>query len=488
MKHFSLRDKLPVLSKNPKFQKAIVIYPVLETNDIFYLHMYYSTRKLQKYKWHINWLSVNLTESWPPGIKPGTKPATRFDLPKTYYFNATHVFFPDDFKNVAEHSKAEARDLDIVLNTVNAYVRKKSPLLKFKRLINGYRSFDLSRGVDYKLDLSYIDSTTYTETKIGEQNNAIDQTNDREIIKRFEISKPLGKVEFVPVPYVTENSRVILILPLEEEDVAEAQTFLMSYKLNVMEKKEKAILMMGLLYRNESPSKGEMDPFGKLKTFAVKVSDRYRNEDIKILWISIRLPPNPHASLETQPALNFGIIDLALKKIGLETIIFIVDPYVELRAEFLNRVRMNTIVNYQIFSPIPFRLYNPKISKVETVEVQKDTGHYDREEYKFISFYGRDYVEARKTTIRDFVPIVRSDSDIVNLLSHPRRKEGNVFKMFLESGAKLHCMRATDSSFLLRYKQLNAARDRSRLFLGNKAQIAGYLLENDSEFKKMADL
>lgn len=53
---------------------------------------------------------------------------------------------------------------------------------------------------------------------------------------------------------------------------------------------------------------------------------------------------------------------------------------------------MNTISNFQIFSPMPFRQYNPKITGINILDVNKNTGHFDREEYKFISFYGKDYV------------------------------------------------------------------------------------------------
>lgn len=53
---------------------------------------------------------------------------------------------------------------------------------------------------------------------------------------------------------------------------------------------------------------------------------------------------------------------------------------------------MNTIENYQIFSPIPFRQYNPQISQMSVLDVNKMSGHFDREEYKYIAFYGRDYV------------------------------------------------------------------------------------------------
>lgn len=58
-------------------------------------------------------LSKNLTDSWPPGQKTGAKPATRFDVPKQYYFNMTHMFFPDDFINIRKLTEPELIDIEV---------------------------------------------------------------------------------------------------------------------------------------------------------------------------------------------------------------------------------------------------------------------------------------------------------------------------------------------------------------------------------------
>lgn len=56
---------------------------------------------------------------------------------------------------------------------------------------------------------------------------------------------------------------------------------------------------------------------------------------------------------------------------------------------------MNTIQNYQIFCPIPFRQYDPNVTKLTNFEVNKNSGHFDREEYKYIAFYSKDYVSSK---------------------------------------------------------------------------------------------
>lgn len=242
--------------------------------------------------------------------------------------------------------------------------------------MNGYRKFDLSRGMDYELDLAFIDLATGKET-----------------IKHFEICKPLGNVEFIPTPYVTENSRVNIILPVQEFEKDAAFDFLTRYVKSVIETKDKSFLLLVLLYQYESPSKGANDVFYTLKNTALKTLNQKMSEEAKVAWVSIRLPKTEQSiTLVDYPALNFAIVDLALRKIGLESLSLFLDVHTDISVEFLNRVRMNTIVNVQIFNPIPFRQYNPKITQIDKLEVNKNIGHFDREEYKYVSFYSKDYV------------------------------------------------------------------------------------------------
>lgn len=343
--------------------------------------------------------------------------------------------------------------------------------LHFNNLVNGYKTFDLSRGLDYKLDLNFTDTGT-----------------NEQRVKRFLVAKPLGKVDFVTVPYVTENSRVVVFLTVQESETVEAMEFLNEYVKNIMNRREKVILMLAFLYQLESPSKGADDPFRELKEFALETSERHRSEDTRIVWISIRIPVNTDGNdnkvfvrMEDFPAMNFAVVDLSLRKIGLETIVLVVDPFVVLSVDFLNRVRMNTIMGFQIFSPIPFRQYDPKISGTATLDVHKDVGHFDRDEYKFISFYGRDYVRARKAA-KGLIPIVRADADIERVLTEDAKVKGNLFEMFLERGRRLHCFRATDMSLLVKHRSMRTD-GRRRIFAGTKAQIAAYLKETDGKFK-----
>lgn len=251
--------------------------------------------------------------------------------------------------------------------------------------MNGYRKFDLSRGMDYALDVAFRDVTA-----------------GRDVVKRFEVCKPLGKVELVPVPYVTENSRVTIILPVQEHEKEAALDFLGRHARSVAEAKDKSFLMLVLLYQVDSPSKGTADVYYRLKGSALKMLNRRTGDEAaRVAWVSVRLPKGggKPVTLGDYPGLNFALVDLALRKIGLESLNLLLDVHAEVSVEFLNRVRMNTIQNVQIFSPIPFRQYNPKVTQIAKPEVNKNAGHFDREEFRFLSFHSKDYVNGNLNTL-----------------------------------------------------------------------------------------
>lgn len=61
------------------------------------------------------------------------------------------------------------------------------------------------------------------------------------------------------------------------------------------------------------------------------------------------------------------------------------------------QVRMNTILGWQVFSPIPFSEYHPDIvyssanTSPKELDIDKLYGHYDTREFSHIAFHARDY-------------------------------------------------------------------------------------------------
>lgn len=129
------------------------------------------------------------------------------------------------------------------------------------------------------------------------------------------------------------------MLPIEETDVNLGMEFLTNYMSHIMDRKEKTFLMLVLLYQYNSESKGSLDVFGEVKKIATKTANKYKNEDTKMAWVSIRLPQlEKPISIKDYRALNFGLIDLSLKKVGLDSLVLFLDVRSNVTVDFLNRV------------------------------------------------------------------------------------------------------------------------------------------------------
>lgn len=247
------------------------------------------------------------------------------------------------------------------------------------------------------------------------------------------------------------------------------------------------------MYRMDSASKGNDDPFYQLKVNAMALSEKFKSDGSRIAWVSIRLP-----AFYSQPVqlsnyrlntiyghneiLSLAIVDLTLPKFGVDSLILIVSNSMNFRADFINRVRMNTIQGVQIYSPIGFQMYPCSLanlcSKCETCDVGQSTGYFDRYSYDVISFYGGDYVDGKRFKMKLFyqivfvlhnhiitilarkmlqnqVPIVRSDLDIDGLALRSGKHINNIVDMFVESKLNIHIFRAIEPNVRLGFSFQN---------------------------------
>jgi hypothetical protein len=117
---------------------------------------------------------------------------------------------------------------------VIAKVKSDNPNLKYDLLINGYRYFNPTLGMSYTFDMQFIDSTT---------------ENEQFVTKRMEAFKPLGKASILSVPYVTENTRIILILPIWQYETNAGMEFLKHFESTFLERKDKLFVLMVSLGR-----------------------------------------------------------------------------------------------------------------------------------------------------------------------------------------------------------------------------------------------
>lgn len=394
---------LHMLKDDSEFNAATSVFPVTSADDFYILHTYFSRLALEAVKNKIikleneakgignGTISNNILEvRWPLGVPHSIKPQHRHDIILWTHLNLTHGFMASDGTNVKPLSKIDKTDIQKIVDGIIAEINRKTPDLNFIEMQSAYRRFDPVRGMEYKIHLIFNDA---------EKN---------QVIKGYEVVKPISLIQIIPSPYVTESTRISMIVPTFTHRIDETINFIARYEEICMQNKDSTTLMLVLLYNSNDSNRGESDVFYRLKNVAITTSKKIKNDDSRIAWVSIRLPPELDYTYEDsdellsslyakQEILSLAVTDLALRKIGLDSLVLLFSNLVTFKNDFLNRVRMNTIQGFQIFSPIGFMQFPCKetglCSICENCDVSQSSGYFDQKNYDVISFYSRDYVD-----------------------------------------------------------------------------------------------
>nr|XP_054492424.1 chondroitin sulfate synthase 2 isoform X2 [Agelaius phoeniceus] len=360
--------------------------------------------------------------TWPIGIPPPFQPKTRFEVLRWDYFTEEQVYACVDGSPKCELHGVDLADVaDVVATAMEELNRKYQPVLHVRKqqLVNGYRRFDPTRGMEYTLDL---------QVEVVTQKG-----HSRSITKRVHLVRPLSEVEIIPMPYVTEASRINVILPLTAHDRDYAARFLEAYAAAAFESSENAVLTFLFIYDPfEAQRVTQNDIFASVKSQITEYERKYA--EVKIPWISVK----------TDAPSQIKVMDIISKKHPVDTLFFVAGVGTEITIDFLNRCRMNTINNWQVFFPIHFQGYNPAIAyhnqvPPTTLDLLRDMGRFDRDVFHEACFYNADYMAARTRMAGD----VQENEDILETL--------DIYDMFIKY-SNLHVFRAVEPALLQRYR------------------------------------
>lgn len=363
--------------------------------------------------------------TWPIGINPPFKPRTRFEVINWEYFTEEHIYSCVDGSPKCELRGVNRADVNAILEiAVERLNERYQPQLRFRkrRLLNGYRRFDPTRGMEYILDLAL---EAYTQ-----------KGHSQVIAKRVNLLRPLSSVEIIPMPYVTEATRVQVILPVTAQDQDYVGNFLDMYVMNTLDTHDNVLLTFLFIYDPfDAQRVSQTDVFAGVKAMIGEVEKRYG--DVKIPWISVK----------TEVPSQVKLMDIISKKHPVDTLFFLASVWTEVNADFLNRCRMNSISNWQVFFPIHFQEYNPAVlyrdqqpsaaSSSAASESLRD-GHFDRHVFDEACFYNADYMTARTKMAADIL-------DNEELL-----ESMDVYDIFVRYSG-LHVFRAVEPALIQKY-------------------------------------
>ncbi|CAF0839088.1 unnamed protein product [Adineta ricciae] len=432
---FEFDTDIDKLAKSATFNQSLTVHPVQDLETMLKLQKYFNeveinemTQEITKYEETIESLSCYAPEGcgnipWPPGVPAPFKPPTRFDVLRWDYFNETHIYLKTDSEVVDRLKQIDYEDVhEVIDHSVQQLQKKYGTDLKFKHLRNGYRQFDPTRGTHYILDLILIDKSA------------------NEIVKRAELMRPLGLVEIVPMPFVTETTKLFLILPIHSDEQSVALRFLSHANKTLFEHETPdkfELLLTHIVYTKQEYSQTQKW-FEPLRS-EIKLIHQIRPK-LTITYHTLLLPSTtiPHYSKPMY------LLEFFQAKLRTNSLIFITNPYVDIDSDFASRCRLNIIENTQCFFPIAFYQYHPRIiarthhlTDNSTIELHKFHGWFNSYAYDQIGLYMSDYLNLKK--LISYHNITESSS--------------NLYDLFIQL-TDMHILRAPDQSLRVHYRPI----------------------------------
>ncbi|CAF4321998.1 unnamed protein product [Rotaria socialis] len=391
------------LSKSEDFNQTLTVHPINDLETMLKLQKYFNqveldemTTSIATYEENIEELSCFAPEGcgnipWPVGVPPPFKPPTRFDVLRWDYFNETHIYLKTDNDVISPMNGDDYEDVHEVIDHALEQLQKTySVSLNLKKLLNGYRQFDPTRGTHYIMDLLLVDQ---------------DQV---EYTKRVELMRPLGLVETIPMPFVTETTKIYLILPIYTDEQSVALRFLRHANKSLFDKetRDKFELHLAHIVTTKHELSQTQKWFDTLR-HEVDVLRRTRTQ-LAVTYHTIILP----LSTTTRYTQAAYILDFFATKFETNSLIFITNPYVDIEADFLNRCRLNVIENVQAFFPIAFYQYHPHIivrtyhmTDNSTIDLHKSHGWFNSYAFDHIGMYMSDYLNLKKLLLSNNISL-----------------------------------------------------------------------------------
>ncbi|CAK9819676.1 Chondroitin sulfate synthase 1 [Anthophora quadrimaculata] len=340
----------------------------------------------------------------PAGLR-SFKPTTTDEVIPWDFLSRSEYSLSDSNPRRRIHSDIKEGLEDItreVMASINAHSRQRGRVVEERSTLYGYRRVD-SYGADTILDLLLVyrkyrgrkvtlpvrrhvylhQHFTGLEIRETVDGNEVDeerrnQRNDRSLQNIFR-----GGFLNLNFNFDKEDdddpvkSKIIhFIIPLSGRyDVF--QRFLQNYEEICLTSGEKTSLLV-VLYRHKTE-----DTFNRTIDLIEQLKYKYRSASIDIITVS--------GTFSRAKALNFGV-----SRLNGDDLMFFVDVDIVFNESALHRIRSNTLLGRQIYFPVVFSQYDPKIvygyaRKQDTFTINEMTGYWRQFGFGIVSLYKQDY-------------------------------------------------------------------------------------------------
>lgn len=284
------------------------------------------------------------------------------------------------------------------------------------------------------------------------------------------------------MPFVTETTKIFLILPIYSDEQSIAIRFLRRINKTLLDKetREKFELLLTHIVTTKQEYAQTQKWFEHIRHEVDLI--RHLRTQLTVTYHTILLP-----SSITRYTHSTYILDFFETKLRTNSLVFLTNSYVDIESDFLNRCRLNVIENVQIFVPIAFYQYHPHIiarthhfTDNSTIDLHKSHGWFNSYAFDHIGLYMNDYINLKKS---------------ISLYNISSLSSKNLYDLFVDL-TDLHILRAPDQSLRVHYKPIkcdsikqsnsieyNRCLSQKEKGLASRSQLAMIIIDNEQTNK-----
>ena len=334
---------------NPALDKAIFISPLEKPDQLYNLHHYFLTITLNQSKMLVGSLRdslmratftaspLNMTltgshsraPSWArSGIRSPYRETSLSSIIHWQTADSTHLFTESHYRPSHPLNSIYLKDQQAILNASKQLLHKsvKTPLNI--QLENIHYRVDPGRGIDYLLQISIKEKADHI---------------NREIVHVIREMEPARVTVVSEALY--RNTKVAFVVPAPPVSRS-FQRFMMSFENSLLaHNPPEYVTLLVILYPNTATG-----PISKNVYTTVQLVELYRKK-YPLADLQILITQKPFSRLEA--------FMLASKEFPTYELLFLADIHIDFSNQFLQRCRMNTIINQQVYFPAVYNPHNP---------------------------------------------------------------------------------------------------------------------------------
>lgn len=408
-------------SYNDKVSNAITLTPLTKPDHFYNLHHYYTAILLNSVSVNNSRLRAHMIKTSERGAQSDSLlQSNEHQSPPWTKLGVNPPYKPTDteddviwFESLDEHlvyteskhypsrpvSRNEQRGIDAVYKAVvksqvdHGYMSNKSTMILEKTL----KRTDPQRGTDYFLEIAVKDREGFVNTKF---------------LHSLQEFLPVQVNSLSIADYKSTKVNFVVATPPVSRGF---QKFIMSFENNFLARKPMELVgILVIMYSDGLFRTYDKDLFA-VSTLINLYKNKYPEADLRIITTK-----NKFSRLD--------MLKIASKEYPSYELLFIADIHIDFSMQFLERCRMNTLENKQVYFPSVFNPYNPSEFYKEKIlypyatkfQINEQRGSWMQNSYHLACVYNYDLMKALDGAGRDLNEGDRrgDDTDEWSLVNH----------------------------------------------------------------------